>query len=48
MVGAGGTEIWTFRAVREGKTTLTFGYVRPWEKGIAPVKTVAWPVTVRP
>ncbi len=48
MVGAGGTEIWTFRAVREGKTTLTLGYVRPWEKGIVPVKTVAWPVTVRP
>jgi inhibitor of cysteine peptidase len=48
MVGAGGTEIWTFRAVRKGKTTLTLGYVRPWEKGIAPVKTVSWPITVRP
>ena len=48
LVGSGGTETWIFRAEKSGNTTLTFGYARPWEKGKAPDKTVAWPVTVRP
>jgi inhibitor of cysteine peptidase len=48
LVGAGGTETWIFRAEKKGSTTLSLGYVRPWEKGKAPEKTVAWPVTVRP
>jgi inhibitor of cysteine peptidase len=48
LVGSGGTETWIFRAEQAGSTTLTLGYVRPWEKGKAPEKTVAWPVTVRP
>lgn len=48
LVGSGGTETWIFRAEKAGNTTLTFGYARPWEKGKAPEKTVAWPVTVRP
>jgi inhibitor of cysteine peptidase len=48
LVGAGGTESWIFRAQKAGSTTLTLGYVRPWEKGKAPEKTISWPVTVRP
>jgi inhibitor of cysteine peptidase len=48
LVGSGGTETWIFRAEKAGSTSLTLGYVRPWEKGKAPEKTVAWPVTVRP
>ena len=48
LVGAGGTENWIFHAQRAGSTTLTLGYVRPWEKGKAPEKTISWPVTVRP
>jgi inhibitor of cysteine peptidase len=48
LVGAGGTESWIFSAEKAGSTTLTLGYVRPWEKGKPPGKTVAWPVTVRP
>jgi inhibitor of cysteine peptidase len=48
LVGSGGTETWIFRAEKAGNTTLAFGYARPWEKGKAPEKTVAWPVTVRP
>lgn len=48
LVGSGGTESWIFRAEKAGSITLTLGYVRPWEKGKAPGKTVAWPVTVRP
>jgi len=48
LVGSGGVESWIFRAEKAGSTTLTLGYVRPWENGKAPEKTVSWPVTVRP
>lgn len=47
-IGSGGTEKWTFRAMKPGTTMLTLFYARPWEKGAAPVKTVGWPVAVRP
>jgi len=47
-VGAGGTEVWRFRAVRAGTLTLTFSYARVWEKGVPPVRTLSWPVTIRP
>jgi inhibitor of cysteine peptidase len=48
LAGAGGMETWLFLAQKAGSTTLTLCYVRPWEKGKAPEKRVAWPVTVRP
>jgi len=47
-VGAGGPEVWRFRAVRAGTLTLTFSYARVWEKGVPPVRTLTWPVTIRP
>lgn len=47
-VGAGGTEVWRFRAERAGSLTLTFSYARVWEKGVPPVRTLSWPVTIRP
>ncbi|MBQ7638662.1 MAG: protease inhibitor I42 family protein [Clostridia bacterium] len=31
MAGAGGTQYYTFTAVHEGVTTVTFRYLRPWE-----------------
>ncbi len=47
LVGAPGEEVWTFTAVAPGKTTLTFHYVRPWEKGIPPVEENVVDVTVK-
>jgi inhibitor of cysteine peptidase len=44
--GSGGTELFTFKAVAAGTTTLAFGYLRPWETGVAPVQTAAFPVKV--
>lgn len=32
-VGAGGEETIRFRTLGPGKTTLTLGYMRPWEEG---------------
>jgi predicted secreted protein len=47
LVGAGGTEIWTFRAVGAGETRISLKYVRPWEQNIAPAETVAFKVFSR-
>ena len=32
-IGAGGKEVWTFKALRAGKTTLTMEYDQPWTGG---------------
>jgi len=48
LVGSGGTETWIFRAEKAGSTTLTLGFVRPWEKGKAPEKSMVYPVNIRP
>jgi inhibitor of cysteine peptidase len=45
-VGAGGKEVWTFKAVKPGKTAIEFKYVRPWEKDTPPVKTAKFQVEV--
>lgn len=39
VVGSGGTQVITLRAKQQGEETLSFEYVRPWEKDTAPVKT---------
>lgn len=35
LMGAGGKEVWTFRAVSRGKTEIHLKYSRPWEEGPA-------------
>lgn len=47
LVGAGGQEVWTFRAVGPGQTTINLKYVRPWEKGAPPAETASYTVSVR-
>lgn len=38
LVGAPGQEEWAFQALRKGKTTISFHYLRPWEKDVPPVQ----------
>jgi inhibitor of cysteine peptidase len=45
-MGAGGVEVWRFKAVKAGKQGLQFEYRRPWEKGSPPTKMVTFSVTV--
>ncbi|MDQ2711707.1 MAG: protease inhibitor I42 family protein [Acidobacteriota bacterium] len=47
MSGAGGEERWTFHAVSAGQVTLTFNYVRPWEKTPASPQTLVLTVEVQ-
>ncbi len=45
--GAGGTEVWTFRAVGRGSAEIVLQYLRPWEKGVTPAETAGYLVVVR-
>jgi inhibitor of cysteine peptidase len=47
IVGSGGIEEWTFKAVAKGKVTITLEYVRPWEKDVAPVHKAVYQVIVK-
>ena len=42
LTGAPGREIWCFKAVQPGTTTIQREYLRSWEKGIPP----AWKTNV--
>jgi len=33
VVGAAGKEVWTFKALKEGESTVSTEYSRPWEGG---------------
>ena len=47
IVGGPGTEVWTFKALKSGKTAIEFKYVRPWEKDKAPAETKSVPVVIK-
>lgn len=46
-VGAGGYELWIFRATGHGRTQGVFTYVRPWENDQNPIRTIQLEVMVR-
>jgi inhibitor of cysteine peptidase len=47
LIGSGGMEIWSFRAVCPGKTNISFKYIRPWEKDVPPAKNLTFNVVVK-
>jgi len=47
VVGSAGTEVWTFKALQTGTTTVTNEYSRPWEGGEKGVWTFTLNVTVK-
>jgi inhibitor of cysteine peptidase len=47
LIGSGGQQVWTFRALDQGATTISLKYVRPWEKDAPPARIVTYTVTVR-
>jgi predicted secreted protein len=46
LIGAGGWEIFRFKAISAGRMTLQLVYHRPWEEGVEPVKTFSIQVVV--
>jgi inhibitor of cysteine peptidase len=47
VVGSGGTEEWTFKAIAKGETKLIFQYIRPWEKDKQPEKETIYTIIVK-
>jgi inhibitor of cysteine peptidase len=46
LVGAPGNEVWTFKALKKGTSTINMEYGRPWEGGEKGVWTFSLIVTV--
>jgi predicted secreted protein len=46
MVGVGGVERWTFRALKKGTIVLSFNYGRPWEKNTEPAMKQSFKVMI--
>lgn len=44
IVGSGGIEVFTFKAIKWGKTEITMQYQRPWEN--SPIKEVNYNVII--
>jgi predicted secreted protein len=47
IAGAGGWEIFRFKAISAGKMTLQLVYRRPWEEGVEPVNTFSLNVLIQ-
>jgi inhibitor of cysteine peptidase len=45
--GAPGRQSFTFVAIAKGSDAIELGYARPWENGVAPVKTFGVIATVK-
>jgi len=46
-LGKGGKEEWTFKAVKPGTTSVSFQYVRSWEKNEPPAKVKSFRVIIK-
>ena len=47
LVGAGSKEVWTFKALNAGTTTLSMEYSQPWEGGQKGAKSFTLTVVVK-
>ncbi len=47
MVGAPGKEIWTFKALKKGTSTIAMEYSQPWENGTKAAETFDLTVVVK-
>ena len=47
QMGAGGKELWAFKAVRAGTTTIAMTYTQPFDKAASPAETATFTVTVK-
>ena len=47
LVGAPGKEVWTFKALKKGESTISMEYSRPWEKDADPAETFTLTVVVK-
>ncbi len=48
LMGAGGYEVFSFKAVSNGKTSIILNYERPWEEEVEPLEVFEITVSVGP
>jgi len=47
LPGVGGKELWTFKALQKGETTITMEYSQLWEGGMKAAKTFVLTVVIK-
>ena len=47
LVGVGGTEIWTFKALKSGDTHIQLRYLRSWEAQEPPAQVANYQIQIR-
>lgn len=47
LVGSGGKQMWTIKALKPGKTQIFFKYVRPWEKDVPAIKEESYSIIIK-
>ena len=47
LMGAGGKEVWNFKALKAGNTTLSMGYSQPWAGGQKDAKSFNLTIVVK-
>jgi inhibitor of cysteine peptidase len=47
VVGSGGKETWTFKALHKGNATITLQYHRPWEKDKPPARLKEYQIIIK-
>ncbi|MCX6056966.1 MAG: protease inhibitor I42 family protein [Chloroflexi bacterium] len=47
LVGGGGVDIWTFKALSAGETQITLGYYPPSNEPVDPQQTVTFTISVK-
>ena len=47
LAGSGGKEEWKFRALKVGRSQISFKYVRPREKGVKPAEKKVFDVDIK-
>jgi inhibitor of cysteine peptidase len=46
-IGGSVFAVWTFCALAAGEAEISMKYARPWEKGVEPIKTYVFKLTIR-
>jgi len=47
LVGSGGKQMWVLKALKQGKTIVSFKYSRPWEKNNPPARKESFSIVVK-
>jgi inhibitor of cysteine peptidase len=47
LVGAGGKQVWIFKALKAGQTNISLKYVRPWEKNAPPQNEESYLIIIK-